>query len=279
MTAVEDWHISDHDLDRYAHQSISTFTRASVESHLLGCDRCRSALIGRSPAGADTRAQEMWAQIADRIDVSGRPLRSSTTALQVSTASPLLVLATLVVAVGVLVSVGIAATVAPRASLPLFVMLAPVAPLIGAVVAFQTGIDPAGQLAGATPLAAGRLPFFRAMLASGSALLAVAAASVFVSVGLSDVAIWLLPGLALTALVVAASTWVEPRRVALALGCVWALAVATWSWGPRSPSAQLDLADFAAERVPVQTALVAITLASIAITVVRRNELPAWRIR
>ena len=176
-----------------------------------------------------------------------------------------------------LVSVGLAAAVGPRASLPLFIMLAPVAPVIGAVLAFQPGIDPAGRLAGATPLAAGRLPFFRALFASGTALCAVGLASLFVSVGLSDVAVWLLPGLALTALVVALSTWVDPRRVALLLGCLWGFVVASWSWGRRA--IQLDLADLAVERTSVQAALVAVTVCSILVTAVRRDELPAWRTR
>ncbi len=108
MTALDEWHVSDHELERYANHAIPTFARASVEAHLLACDRCRSALTQAhtSPArrvGVD----ETWAQIADRIDVTRRPLRSSTTALQVSTSSPLLLLATLGVAFGVIVSVAI----------------------------------------------------------------------------------------------------------------------------------------------------------------------------
>ena len=279
MTAVDEWHIGDHELERYANHTIPTFTRASAESHLLACEQCRTGLerMARDRGGA--AADQLWLRIADTIDVSGRPLRSSTTALQVSTASPLLLLATLSVAVGVLVSVGVASAVAPQASLPWFVMLAPVAPVIGAVLAFQPGIDPAGQLAAATPLAAARLPFFRAMFASGTALLAVALASLFVSVEVSDVAVWLLPGLALTALVVAISTWIDPRRVALALGCGWAITVGTWSWGPRSRAIPLDLGDFAIERTSVQAALLAVTVCSMLVTVVRRDELPAWRTR
>lgn len=277
MTAVDEWHVSDHELERYTNGTIPTFARASVESHVLGCDRCRSALAGRAPDHERADADEVWQRIADRIDVSGRPLRTSTTAIRVSTASPLLMLATLSVAIGVLVSVGVAAAVAPRASLPLFIMLAPVAPVIGAVLAFQPGIDPAGQLAGATPLAAARLPFFRALFASGTALAAVALASFFVSVGLADVAVWLLPGVTLTALVVAISTWADPRRVAFLLGCAWAMAVGTWSWGRRT--IPLDIGDFAAERAPVQMSLLVVAACSVLVTVVRRDELPAWRTR
>ncbi len=280
MTAVDEWHVSDHELERYANHTIPTFARASVESHLLECDRCRSTLtLVHAPPVRTRAADEMWSRIADRIDVTGRPLRSSTTALQVSTSSPLLILATLAVALGVIISVAIAAAAAPRASLPLFVMLAPLAPVVGAVLAFQTGIDPAGQLARATPLASGRLPFIRALLSCGAALVAVAISSMFVPVGLDDVAVWLLPGLALTALVVAISTWIDPSRVALGLVAGWAVAVSVWSWGPRSRSVRLDLGDFAAEQRTVQLALIAVTLCSAAVAFVRRNELPVWRSR
>ena len=126
MIAVDEWHVSDHELERYVNHTIPTFARASVESHLLGCERCRAGLELHAPPRVDIRADELWLRIADRVDVPGRPLRSSTTATQVSTASPLLLLATLAVAVGVLVSVGVVSAVAPRASLPLFVMLAAV---------------------------------------------------------------------------------------------------------------------------------------------------------
>ncbi len=278
MTAVDEWHVSDRELERYANQTIPTFARASVEAHLLGCDHCRSSLtLMRAPRVRTRATDETWSRIVDRIDVTGRPLRSSTTALQVSTSSPLLILATLAVALGVIVGVAVASVAAPRASLPLFVMLAPVAPVLGAVLAFQTGIDPAGQLAEATPLASGRLPFFRALLSCGAALVAVAAASVFVPVGLDDVAVWLLPGLALTALVVAVSTWIDPSRVALLLVVGWAVAVSTWSWGPRSRGVRLDLGDLATEQRAVQLVLLAVTLCSTAVAFVRRNELPVWR--
>lgn len=277
MTHVDDWHVSDHELERYANQTIPMFTRASVESHVLECERCRGTLARCAVERTDATTDVLWLRIADAIDVSGRPMRSSITAFQVSIASPLLLLATLTVAVGVVASVGLAAAISPRAALPLFVMLAPVAPVIGAVLAFQPGIDPAGQLAAATPLAAGRLPFFRAMFASGVALLAVAGASFFVPVEHTDVAIWLLPGLALTSLVVATSTWFEPRRVAFGLGSAWGLAVTMWAWGPGSRSVSLDLGEFAVERPSVQGALLVITVCSIVVTIIRRDELPAWR--
>ena len=280
MTAVDEWHVSDHELERYTKRTIPTFVRASVEAHLLECDRCRSALTLTYASPARTvDVDATWSRIADRIDVTRRPLRSSTTALQVSTSSPLLLLATLGVALGVIVSVAIASAIAPRASLPLFVMLAPLAPVVGAVLAFQTGIDPAGQLARATPLASGRLPFLRAMLSCGAALVAVAVSSVFVPVGLGDVAVWLLPGLALTSLVVAISTWIDPGRVALVLIGGWALAVSVWSWGSGSRRVPLDLADFGAEQRSVQICFIVVTVCSAAVAVVRRNELPVWRSR
>jgi hypothetical protein len=280
MTAVDEWHVSDHELERYANHTIPTFARASVEAHLLECDRCRSALtVMHSSPARPIDDDVVWARIADRIDVTMRPRRSSTTALQVSTASPLLVLATFAVAFGVIVSVAIASAAAPRASLPLFLMLAPLAPLLGAVVAFQTGIDPAGQLASATPLASGRLPFLRAMLSCGAALAAVAVSSIFVPVGVGDVAVWLLPGLAFTSLVVAISTWIDPSRVALALIAGWVLAVSAWSWGSRPRGIPLDLADFALEQRSVQVCLIAVTVCSAAVALARRNELPAWTSR
>ena len=113
MTSVDQWHVSDHELERYVNHTVPTFARASVEAHLLECDRCRSELnLLRSTAAPDGADDDVWLRIADRIDVTGRPLRSSTTALRVSTSSPLLLAATLSVAVAVVISVAIAAAVA-----------------------------------------------------------------------------------------------------------------------------------------------------------------------
>jgi hypothetical protein len=277
MTAVDEWHVSDHELERYANHTIPSVVRGSVESHLLECDLCRSALLAYAPDGRKVAADEMWSRIAERIDVTGRPFRSSTTAVQVATSSPLLLVATLAVTLGVIITVVISSAASPDATLPLFVMLAPLAPVIGAVLAFRTGIDPAGQLAGATPLASGRLPFFRALFSSGTALVAVAISSIFVPAGLDDVIAWLLPGLALSSLVIAISTWIDPSRVALVMVGGWALAVSLWSWGPNG--VRLDLADFAAQQRPVQLALVAATVCSGAVTAVRRDTLPVWRSR
>jgi hypothetical protein len=282
MTAVDEWHVGDHDLARYASHTIPSVARASVESHLLECDRCRSVLtVEHAPAPASSVAvDELWSRIADRIDVTRRPLRSSTTAVQVSTSSPLLMLATLAVAVAVIAGVAFVAAAAPGLSLPLFVVLAPLAPVIGAVLAFQTGIDPAGQLSSATPLASGRLPFLRAAFASGAALVAVAVASMFVPVGVRDVAIWFLPGVALTSLVVAISTWVDPKRVAVSSAAAWTLVVSAWSWSSRpGAGASRELAQFATRQPSVQMALIAVAACSAAVAFVRRDELPAWRCR
>ena len=210
--------------------------------------------------------------------MTGRPLRSSTTALQVSTSSPLLLLATLGVAVAVVVSVAIAPQVAPRASLPVFVMFAPLAPVVGAVLAFQTAIDPAGQLARPTPCVG------PASVLAGAAVVRRSARG---GRGLEC----LRPrrsrrrgrlaaaGPCADRIVVAISTWVDPSRVALVLIGAWALAVSVWSWGSRPRGVPLDLADFGAEQRSVQIALIAVTVCSAAVAFVRRNELPVWRSR
>lgn len=274
MTNIDAWHVSDHELERYANHRIPAFSRASVEAHLLDCATCRSAIAAvRDPGDA------MWIRIADRIDQPGRPMRSSTTALQVSTASPLLIAATLAVGVAVILGVGVVSVVAPRVSLPLFVLLAPLAPVLGVVLAFQTRIDPAGELAAATSLASGRLPFMRAALSSGVALVAVAFASLFVAIAITDVAVWLLPGVAASTAVAAMSTWIEPRRVALVLGVFWAGLVTIWSWGPRPRGGRPDLGDFVGERPSVQVGLAVLATCCGTIAYLRRNELPDWRAR
>ena len=156
------WHVSASDLATYGDGRAHPLAMASIEAHLLACEQCRGVL-------ADERAHVVdlvWAGIAERIDVPRRPLRWSTGALQVSLASPPLFAATAGVALALLAVVAYIAVADPAWSLPLLLVLAPLAPIAGGAIAFRPGIDPAGTLSVATPLAGGRLPFLRALVAS-----------------------------------------------------------------------------------------------------------------
>ena len=219
MTMPDEWHLSDVDLGRYGALTMSTTELASVESHLMACARCRAVLASTraaSPGTSDSR-DASWDRIADRIDRSrfSRGVHRST--LRFSFASPELFAITLGLAAALVFIVGVVSFSAPPRSIPVLLALAPLLPVCGAVLAYRPNADPAGAVAAATPFAAGRLPIVRALYASSVSFAAGVVATALVPNGRSALLLWLLPGLAFTAIVLAVGTWIDPSLAALGL--------------------------------------------------------------
>ncbi len=269
------WHVEAASLGRYATGDAGMVERSSIEAHLLACEQCRLELAGAARHPADRG--HLWAGIADRIDRPRRPLRWSTGALRVSLASPMLVVATLGVTVLLLAAVALVAYARSRASLGVVVAVAPLAPLVAVVAAFRPGIDPVGGLAAATPLAGGRLPFLRALLASTCALVGGVAATLLTPLPADTIVAWVLPGVAFAAVVIAGSTWVDPIRTAIGAGAVWWMIVGTWVARVRRVSLDVALDDLVTNHPPAQLVCVVITGAAVAVMLHRADEIPDWR--
>jgi hypothetical protein len=230
---VNAWHLSNPDLAAYAAGSAGTVLTASVETHLVGCGECRAALT--AAGGATTRAntEQRWAALVEELDrpVPGvldrvtRPWRPLLSRASVSS-RPLLV--AWLAAMGLLLGLPVLPVlVIGTGAATVLLAVAPLAPMIAVVLAYHQATDPAGELALATPVAGFRLVATRALA------VALAAAPVGVVEALvlglpSYVAFgWLLPGLALSALVLAAGTIrLDPAVAAGVLGGAWALAIA-----------------------------------------------------
>ena len=284
MTIAHVWHVTTAELRDYLADLAPTLTVVSLEAHLLACAECRTTLsalrwsIGPT-VGKPSNSEQMWNRIADRVDQPRRPLRSSNQALQVSVASPPLLAMTVGVAAALLVAVGVASATYPHWSLPVQLTLAPLAPVVAAVVAFQPGVDPAGQLAEVTPLAGNRLPLLRALLASFLALVSGLVASMFSSLPLDMVVVCVLPGVAFAAIVLAIATLSDPTRVAVALAVGWAVLILEWTRRQRTiPTAQTFRDMLVNERAFGWT-LVGVTFAACVICYRRRHVAPAWRMR
>ena len=140
---TQTWHADDETLRSWATGSAAPLLAASVEAHLLHCADCRRRTSGLSVRATPEDAVRRWDALADRID---RPRTSSLLRLGLATpglrtawlASLLLLLALPVV----VTMVGI--------RLPLFMALAPVAPLAAVAIAYGRDAEPAGELALAT---------------------------------------------------------------------------------------------------------------------------------
>jgi hypothetical protein len=240
-----DGHASDGLLASYAAAALETVALWSVEAHLNGCARCRSALSLR--AGPERLARNRSVLLARAaLPADGRMRRLLCRCgipgdlLDLLAATPSLRLSWLLSVAGVLaVATGEAAAVrygwipggGPStgtlhpAALATFLLVGPLLVLAGVAAAFLPMFDPAYRLAVAAPYSGVRLLLVRAVCALIAALVPVAGAAFVVpGPGWLPVAL-LMPSLALCAFALAAATVIDPRAAAVAAGAMWALPV------------------------------------------------------
>lgn len=271
------WHLTAEQLTIYARASADPLTRASVEAHLVHCDTCRRSLAGLVRPDADDSPDPVWAMIADGIDEPRRRLAWATDAVRVSLASPALTVVTAGLAAVLVLGVAVSQVLRPGWSATVLLCLAPLVPVAAVSLAFRPGADPAGSMAAATPFAGGRLPFLRALIAVSGAIAGGLGGSVLTSVGWRDTMLWLLPGLGLSACVLALGTWFEPSIVAGVLSAGWAgvVVASTRRLGGKVMPVPLD--HFVTNRPSGQIICVVVIVVAAALILLRRDALPNWR--
>ncbi|GAA0383854.1 hypothetical protein Acor_70320 [Acrocarpospora corrugata] len=222
---MTDWHVDDELATRYSGGDLGGTAAASVEAHLLACERCRGSVAGAVPAD---RLGRLWREVADAVDAPGPgPFErlprwagiDEPTARLLAAAHSLRLPWLAANAVALLFAV-LAAGVDDRWGMLWFLGLAPVLPVAGVALAFGRGADPAHEIGLAAPYSA-----FRLMLARAAAVLVTSAGLAFVA-GFAAlgrdwaVVAWLLPALALTALTLLPSRF-EPAYGGAALTLLW----------------------------------------------------------
>lgn len=288
--AWADGHAGEDLLARYVAGTVETVVVWSVEAHLAGCARCRSALSAHVDAGRLARNRSaVLVRVA--LPHGGLVRRLLCRCgipdylIDLVAATPSLRRSWLLSVAGVLTALageaavigygwiggghaGMAGYRDPEVLAP-FLLVAPLFVLAGVAAAFLPMFDPAHLLAVAAPFSGVRLLLVRAVSALASALVPVAgAALVLPGPGWLPIAL-LLPSLALCAFALAAATVMDPRAAAVAAGAVWAL-----------PALLL-----AVTRVPLavvqwhaQSACAAVLLVSAVVLLVRRDRFEwGWR--
>ena len=272
------WHISDDTLEDYLAGATRHVISASVESHLMACEACRATLADRRPTSSSAvRADLVWERIEERIDRPRLPEPPGAQWFRITLASPALRGITVTLALVLALVPALVFRLSPRGGVTLLVALAPLAPMIGAALAFRTELDPAGTMTDATPLAAGRLTIQRAAVVAAVSLVAGVAAGPFVDLPLQMLAAWILPGLALCTAAGAAATSIHPVRVAATLGAGWLAVVTAWSLRTRARPLQVAIDDMPTTTATTQLLLITVTALCGAIWWRRRDELPTWR--
>ncbi len=255
--AWADGHASADLLASYAVGTVAPIAVWSVEAHLNGCARCRSALSRHADQGRLARNRSVLltrTALSDDGPVRRLVRRCGIpdSLLDLLAATPSLRLSWLLSVIGVLAVVTAEAAAvrlrwipgAGRAGpagalssrllatspgplnpevLATFLLVGPLLVLAGVAAAFLPPLDPAYRLAVAAPMSGVRLLLVRTVCALIAALVPVACAALVVpGPGWLPVAL-LLPSLALCAFALAAATIVDPRAAVAAAGGLWAL--------------------------------------------------------
>lgn len=259
---TQTWHADDETLRSWAAGGAAPLLAASVESHLLRCEECRRRTTALSAGEAASDSARRWQALADRID---RP--RSTPLLRLGLATPGLRTAWLASILLLLALPVIVSVLGLR--LPLFMALAPAAPLAAVALTYSRHVEPAGELVLATPRAGLRVVAARALLVALPAVPIGVGVAVLVGLPTSVAFGWLLPGAALASLVaLAGTTRLDPSVVAASLGSAWAVAV---SWPAASRRLPADLVSQLVASAPTQLTALAIALAAVALTIARRD--------
>jgi hypothetical protein len=243
--AGADGHPGESLLASYAAGTAGTVAVWSVEAHLTGCARCRSALaahvdperLSRNRSVLLVRAAigdggPVW-RLLRRCGIPDHLLRllAATPSLRKSWLLSVVGVLAVVAGEAVAVRYGPAHRPGPGrlggypdpAVLAPFLLVGPLIVLAGVAAAFLPVFDPACELAAAAPFSGFTLLLARAVSALTAALVPVAgAAFAMPGPGWLPVAL-LLPSLALCAFALAAATVMGPRAAAATAGVLWSL--------------------------------------------------------
>jgi len=235
------WHLDPEAIRRYAEGAVPPPLAASAEAHLMKCAACRAEIASY----VDSRRMEsIWHEVVDRVDAP-RPsvFERMLTRLGVGEATARLVAATptlrgpwLLAVAGVLALAAWTAQVDERL-LPMFLVVAPLGPLVSVAFAFAGGLDPTREIGLAAPYPGLRLLLIRtaAVLAVTVPLVATAGLALPGSNWLA--AAWLLPTTGLTCAALALTARMTPVVAVGVVASAWVLATA-----PTAFAGRLDLA-------------------------------------
>jgi len=272
-----EWHASPSQLAAFADGALGPVSASSVEAHLVVCADCRAQLAAQAESGHGTRSDRIWTRITDEIDRPRRNLASRWTWARVTLGSPPLAAATVLVLIALVVVPLLAGGMDRRAGAIALIGLAPLAPVLGAAVAFRPALDPAGQLSAATPLATMRLVLLRALVVTIAALPVGIAVAVVLPVRSTLLLGWVLPGLALCAIVLAAGSRFDPNRLAIGLALGWAVLVSNLGLRTRDGDLTARLSDWVVNHAATQLMSAGIAAVAVIVLVARRDAAVNWR--
>ena len=221
------WHLDPEQAEGYAAGRVGPAFAASAEQHLASCADCRALVPAPEPA----RLERTWEAVLERVDTPQvgavesllRRVGVSHGTARLVAATPALRGAWLVAALVVLV-LAVVASVADSTGARAFVALAPVLPVLGVALCFGDRTDPMLEVVAASPYSLLRLLAARTSFVVVTSMVPAALVTPFLPGDRFFAVAWMVPALAMCAVVLAAARHVQPVATATVLSLAWLLA-------------------------------------------------------
>jgi hypothetical protein len=244
---MTNWHIDDTALHAWTEHRESAAQAASIEQHLVACEHCRHRVRDARPPD-DSRVpalDQVWARVRTTIQTPRpSPVERGLRRLGLPAAEARLIAAAdafrgpwLMGVLVVLAFVVLAAEFGHSSGQTAFLVVAPTLPSLTVAFSYDPSVEPALEQELVTPYPRVRLVLLRTIAVLGLGVPVVLAVSPFAP-GTAPF-LWLLPAVGFVAVVLAASTWVDPLRAVAAVGVIW-LAVVLTAAHDTSAAAILD---------------------------------------
>lgn len=224
------WHVTGSDIRRYQDEELDRVTATSLEAHLTHCGECRSLVI----VDRDW-LDRSWSSIAEIVE-PGRPGVVERALVRVGVPSHVarIVVVSPALRVSFVLAVVLVMAFAVLGSLMnpilgtyrVFLVVAPLVPVVGVAVAYGRLVDPVHDLAMASPIDSFRLLLLRTVTVLAVSIPVGLVAWPLVPAPSSlGFAAWLLPALALTLLTLALSSRFEVWLAGSIVGGGWVAAM------------------------------------------------------
>jgi hypothetical protein len=221
------WHVDTATAGRYARSSTDAAVAASVEAHLMACEQCR-AMVNAEVDDAPLTAA--WQRIEDALDAPRVGwLERTLTALGCSDVTGRIITATtrarwaylFVVAFNVTLGVLSAEADNADAVFAVFLLVAPLGPLVATASAFGRWFDPCHAILRPLPTSTWRMILIRTVAGVVPAIFLTGVALPWIADRGWLAIAWLLPTLALSLVTLALATWLDVELTAVLVATVW----------------------------------------------------------
>lgn len=227
-TPSRTWHAGPDALRGWVQGDAGPLVSASVEQHVLGCAQCRADVARLTAIAPAAPLDAVWQAVLSTVE---QPRASLTerwlNRLGLSSSDSLVVTTTIsmrgpwLAGVVAVLAFSVLASFLGSSGVGLFLLVAPLLPVVGVAAAYGPASDPSYEAVLAAPYSMLRLVLLRttAVLCTTGPL--ALAAGLLLPASPVIAVVWLLPALGFVAVVLLVSSWTDPSYAAAGVGVSW----------------------------------------------------------